>query len=361
MKHFRLKNFLTVLTIALALSACKKDKVQVDEVGKYENGFFIINEGWFGHGTGTVSFFDYATSKITDSIFTKENPGKTLEPATSSLEFGTVYDGKLYLLTKSGGPLVAADAKTMKETGRIAANAGNDWRYFIGLDKNNGLVSTGSGIYPINLSTMSLGTRISTVNGEVGDMVKAGNYIFVISANDGLDILKASDYTLVKNIPGVVVGFAVTPDGSVWAGGDTKLEKINPTSLEVTDVTVPFTINGSWGAWHPGSITASTRENTVFIANNGPYGGGTTIYKYVDGNAASVANAFITVNENNELYGKGLAYNSTTNLLMVNTVESGYGTHFAANTLLSYHAGTGAKTGSIAFTGYYFPATYAFH
>ena len=366
MKTTTTQKLFPVIAIALMVSilvSCKKDKKVAPEkvAGKYDNGFFIINEGSYKNASGSISFFDYAKGTIIDSIFTKENPGKTFDPNTSELEFGTIYNGKFYLLTKSGGPLVVVDATTLKETGRIPATGTNDFREFIGINNTTGLVSTGDGIYPLNLSTVTLGAKIASVSGEIGDMVKAGNYIFVLSANDGLDILNASDYSVAKNIPGMAVGFAVTPDGSVWVAGNTSLDKINPTNLTVTSVTVPFTVNNTWGAWHPGSITASTKDNTVFLANNEQYSGGTTIYKYTDGSGSSISSPFITIATGKELYGKGLAYNATSNQLLVNTVESGYGTHYAVNDLDFYDVSSGALVKDIPFSGYYFPATYVFH
>lgn len=366
MKTTTTQKLFPVIAIALAVSmlvSCKKDndnKKTPVVPGKYDNGFFILNEDWYKNASGSVSFFDYAKGTITDSVFSKENTGKTFDPNTSELESGTIYNGKFYLLTKSGGPLVVADASTLKETGRIAAASTNDFRQFIGINNNTGLVSAGDGIYPINLSTVALGTKINSVSGEIGDMVKAGNYIFVLSANDGLDILNASDYSLAKNIPGMTVGFAVTPDGSVWVAGTTSLDKINPTNLAVTAVTVSFTVNSTWGAWHPGSITASTKDNTVFLANNEQYSGGTTIYRYTDGNSSSVSAPFITIASGKELYGKGLAYSATNNQLIVNTVESGYGTHYAVNDLDFYDVSSGALVKDIPFSGYFFPATYIF-
>lgn len=83
----------------------------------------------------------------------------------------------------------------------MAANASNDFHEFIGIDGSNGLVSSGDGIYPLNLTSVTLGVRIKGITDEVGDMVKAGKYIFILSASDGVDISSAADYAIVKTIP----------------------------------------------------------------------------------------------------------------------------------------------------------------
>ena len=330
--------------------------------GKYENGFFIANEGNYSVGAGTLSFFRYDSQTLEDSVFLKENPGKDLGANTISLEFGMVYNNKVYLLVKGGGPLVQLDGYSLKETGRIASSAGNDFHALLPIDTTKALVSTGAGIYPLNLKSVTLGAAISSVSGEVDDMIAAGSYIFVLSANDGLDILNASDYSIAKTIPGLSVGFAKAMDGTIWAaGGDSVLVKIDPSTLDTTDVKLPFEINGTFGFWHPGSITASTKENAVFIAYNLAYSGATTIYKYVIGNSSSVSVPFINIASGKELYGSGITYNAATDQLVVTTVQSGYGVGYSVNDLDFYSASTGALVTDKSYTGYYFPALTFYH
>ncbi|GAA4313216.1 DUF5074 domain-containing protein [Mucilaginibacter gynuensis] len=328
---------------------------QIHVWGKYENGFFLVNEGWFGHGTGTVNFYRYDTKTLEDSVYTKENPGKTLDPKTSTLENGTIFNGKLYLSSKVGGPVVVTDAYSLKETGRIASAGGNDWRAFVGVDNTNGLITSGNGVYKVNLSPLTLGAKVAGISGEIADVIKAGNYIFLLSQTEGVLVLNAGDYSIAKKIPNVSVAFAKTPDGTVWCAGGKSLIKINPANLETQTIAVPFDVHGSWGAWHPGSITASTKANVVYLAKNGPWSGGTTIYKY-DGSASSLNNAFITLPAGKELYGAGLGYNTRFNHLIVTTVQSGYGVNYSFNNVYFHDATTGSLKKDLAYRGYFFPA-----
>jgi len=249
----------------------------------------------------------------------------------------------------------------LKETGRIAAAASNNWRAFVGLDKTKGLVSTVDGIYPIDLQTVTLSTKLTGITGEVGDMIKAGNYIFVLSATDGVVILNASDYSVAKKIAGLEVAFAKSPDGAVWAAGANVLARIDPVTLAVQNIAVPFTVNGSWGpgTWHAGSIAASTTENAIFLAENAPFEGGTQIYKYTATNTASFTTPFITTPSGTEMYGKGFGFDAKTNQLVVTTVHTGF--DFNDNDLIFYDAGSGTLKKDIVFTGNYFPAEPVFH
>ncbi|HEY8930303.1 MAG TPA: DUF5074 domain-containing protein [Mucilaginibacter sp.] len=378
MKKQTTKLFIGVISIVtLAFTSCKKDEqaplngqlggkslstaYSATVTGKYTNGFFIINEGWYGHGDGSVSFYNYATSTKQDSIFTTENPGKNLDPKTSTVEYGAVFNDKLFIVSKVGGPVVVTDANTLKELGRVPAASGNNWQAFLGLSTTSGLLSSASGLYPFNLTNYTVGTKLTTITGSIGDMTSSGNYIFVLSQSQGVVVLNASNFSVAKTIPGMLVAFAKTPDGSVWAAGGTSLIKINPATLAVTTITVPFTVNGSWAAWHPGSITASTSSNIVYLAQNNTWYGGTNIYKYIDGNAASLNAPFITVPVGKELYGSGVAYNASNGQLVVNTVKSGFGNNYSTNDLDFYNATTGALISDLPFSGFYFPALVVFH
>ena len=41
----------------------------------YTDGVFIVNEDWFGHNSGTVNFYSYATGGMQYRVFQKENAG----------------------------------------------------------------------------------------------------------------------------------------------------------------------------------------------------------------------------------------------------------------------------------------------
>ena len=326
--------------------------------GAYENGFFMINEGWFGHGTGTVGFYRYDTKAIEDSVFVKVNPDKDLKPESSTLEFGTIFNKKLFLVSKVGGPVVVADAYSLKEEKRIPAQGGNDWRAIVGIDENQALLTSGKGIFKLNLNTMELNGQVEGITGQVGDIVKANGYIFALSASKGVIVINATTLAVEKTISGMVLGFAVTDDKKVWAAGGTKLINIDSNTLEVKEIALGFQAYGSWGAWHPGSITAA--RNAVFIAKNGSWSGGKEIYKY-NGDVSSLASPFVTLTDSNILYGAGIGYDKKKNTLVVNTVNEGYGANFAINKLYLFNADSGAKTGTVSFSGYYFPAVSVFH
>lgn len=324
--------------------------------GKYENGFFIANEGWFGHGTGSLSFYRYNTQQVEDSVFTKANPGKDLKPTTSTVEYSSIWNNKLYILSKVGGPIVQTDAYSLKEINRVPATGGNDWRAFLGTDSTHALISSSKGLFPLDLKTMTIGTPVTSITGEVSDLIKGGNYIFALSSRQGVVVLKSSDTTVAKTFAGLNCGFTKTPDGSIWVAGGNKLVRINPTTLDTTQITLPSNATSSAGAWHPGSITASTTENTVFVAGGSSSWSPNQIFKYTVGNGTSVPAPFITLPTGKMLYGAGIGFDPIKKNLVLTVTSSNYVT----NDLSFYDPATGYLVKNNSYTGYYFPATLVF-
>lgn len=312
---------------------------QIKVLGKFENGFFIVNEGWWGHEPGDVNFYRNGEDTLYQNVFQRNNPGKTLGTTT---QYGAIFNNKMYLVSKEGVALVAADAGTMKETGRIDQLPAEP-NSFLGVNTGTGLVGTKGGLYPINLQSMTAGSKISTVNGQIGGMIQSGAYVFVMSETDGVVALNSNDFSLAKKLVAADLGFAMTPDGTIWAGQAKYLFAINPQTLKVDTIASPFTLFGTWGAWKAGMITASTVENAVFIGKAlDEWGGsGQEIYKYTVGNTASLQTPFITIPASRSLYAAGVRYNPGNNTLVVTDTKTGWGDNAKDNALYIYDASSG--------------------
>jgi hypothetical protein len=332
---------------------------QVKVLGKFENGFFIVNEGWYSKGPGDVNFYRNGEDSVYQNVFQRNNPGKTLGNTT---EYGAVFNNKLYLVSKEGAALVVADASTMKETGRIAQLPAKS-NSFLGVNTGTGLIGTENGLYPVNLQNLTVGAKSSAVNGQIGSMIQAGAYVFVMSETDGVVALNSNDLSFAKKLVKADAGFAMTPNGTIWAGQAKYLFAIDPQSLKVDTIDAPFTLYGTWGVWNPGTMTASTVENAVFIgkANDEWGNNGREIYKYSVGNPASLQTPFITTPANRSLYASGVRYNPGNNTLVVTDIKSNYGPTANDNALYIYDATSGGLKKSVAYMGFFFPAMPVFN
>lgn len=318
------------------------------------NDFFIINEGWYGHETGSVYYGNGVDDTLVTDVYRKVNSDSTLGPITGTLQYATIYNGKMYLVVKAHGPLVVTDAVTMQETARINQQPNNDGRCFLGLNSNLGLLGTSNGIYQLSLSPLAVGTKLTGATGAIGDMTRSGNYIFAASQTSGTVVLNAGTYAVAGTLSGTQMGPLVGKDSSVWVIGGNNLIRINPVTLAKDTIKLSFNAASIWGAWHSTSMAASTQENAIFFEENKVYSGNTRLFKYIVGNTASLTQPFIILPTGQYFYGAGVGYNKQSNELVLTTINGAF--TGSINRILIYDAGTGVLKKTYTYNGWYFPA-----
>lgn len=350
----KLHAILLAFSIVFATSCSKDDNTAVISKGKYDNGYFIVNEGNYSVKAGDLSFRSYNADTLSQDNYISVNAGNPLATTTNTLEYGTIYNGKLYLVTNYGGPLVAADEYTLKESARNASLPANG-HAFIGIDNNSGLLSTDAGIYPVTLSSLTLGAKISGIDGSVSDLLKSGNYIFALTANDGIVALKTSDYSIAQKLGTAIAGFAQGKDGYVYAAQTNALLKIDPSTLKVDTIHTTFNIRYNEFVFTSSSIVASTQENAVYVLSDDQ-----KVYRYVSGTNSSLSNAYITLPANHYFYGKGIGYDAAKNTLVLTTNGSEWGNDIN-NTLYTYSATDASLKNTLNYKGNLYPAMVVFH
>jgi hypothetical protein len=348
MKQLNFKQLLIgALVLTTGLYSCKKDNVenlQIDPVaGKYENGFFVIGEGSYGQNSGAISFYRYGDDSLNIRAYEKENPGKMLSNSakTSTLQFASVINGSIYLMSKINGPIVKVNEYSLKEEARYVQEASN-WRSIIQVDGNRGLVSANDGVYQIDLNTLAVQNKLTSVGAlNTSEMWKKDGYVYLLQSN-GAKIVSVSNYSLVKSFSNINRGFAQTPNGKVWTSTGSRLIAID-NNLDTTGVALKVPV-GIFLFEEPTRITASTKENAVF------YHSGKSIYKYVDGNATSLSQPFITITESPFMVYGAIRYDKNKDYIVVNGIQ-GYGAASTVNYLLIYNASTGALVKKVKYGG----------
>ncbi len=356
------------VSIAVLLTACSKNEdfrlggPNPIETAPYGNGFFIITEGSYGQTAGTVQYYAYGADTVTTKAYEKVNPGKITSNAakSSTLQFATMYSGKLFLMSKINGPLIRLDAATLKEEVRFNQETSN-WRSLVGVKGAEGLISASDGVYAINLNTLVPQYKLTSVSAvNTGDMLVSDNYVFLLQ-NNGAKIISTGNYSFVKGFSNITRGFTKTPNGKVWASTGSRLIAIDK-NLDTAGVALPVAV-GSFGLDAPTRLTASTKENAVF------YHSGASIYKYVDGNASSLSQPFITIDIAPFMVYGSIRYDRNKDYIVVNGIQ-GYGGAAGVNYLLIYNASTGAlvknikygNDGSVVdFNHIYFPGLAVFY
>ncbi|SMO35026.1 Por secretion system C-terminal sorting domain-containing protein [Saccharicrinis carchari] len=321
----------------------------------YSNGVFIVNEDWFGHSEGTVSYLA-SDDQFVYRAYRQQNEGKTLGTTT---QFGCIYGNQFYFISKQGNRLVAADAANMQEQTTVAEfNQGNsaDGRAFVGVSPEKGYISTSNGIYLFDIAQSKVGAIVEGTGGEVGIMVRAGAYVFAVKKSE-VYIIDAATDRIEKTITGTTYGAVVQAfDGQVYIAAGTQLIKVNPYTLQEEVITMPegIEIPSSFGfAWSANSFCASATENALYWAKPAGWSGSTEIYKYIIGDDNSLSMPFVTLEEGMELYGAGIRVHPSSNLLYATGMKSGWGHNSQYNTLYVFNGTDGAEVSRHPLDPYY--------
>lgn len=321
----------------------------------YSNGVFIVNEDWFGHDDGTVNYLT-SDNQFVYRAYRQSNHGKTFGTST---QFGTIYGNQFYVISKQGNRFVAADASTMQEQATVTTfnpDVSGDGRAFVGVAPEKGYISTSNGIYLYDISLSKVGDIIEGTDGEVGVMVRAGNYVFAVKKSE-VYVINAATNTIQKTITGASYGSAVQAyDGFVYIAAGTKLIKVNPYTLQEEVIAMPegIEIPSSFGfAWYANSFCASATENALYWGKPAGWSGSRSICKYIIGDESSLSTPFITLEDGVELYGAGIRVHPFTNQLYAMATKSGWGENSLYNTLYVFNGTDGSEVSRHALEPYY--------
>ena len=354
--------------VFIAVNSIGRDEVKFSvNVVKYKGGFFIVNEGSFGRTMGTVDYFADASSR-TPAVYKAANPGKELGNTT---DYGALWNGNYYFVSKQGRKLVKALAADFKDQGEFTPGvqgADADGRSFAGVDANHGVYTTANGAYIVDLNTFtgikylegSKGSGTTGMSAQCGAAVTEGDYIFVINIKDGVLVYSKADYSFIKNLCPAHIGFVKSKDGSLWASDGGSLYRINTSSLSVvkTDLPEGLSVYTDRWAWKPAIFAASSSENALFF---GSADGNEVkkIYKYEIGNASSLSQPFAQGGATDFLYGAGIQVDPSTGDVLASFTGVSWGDN--KNKLVVFDGKTGAEKSRFEYEEYVFPAMIIFN
>ncbi len=315
------------------------------------NGFYIVNEDWFGHDNGTVNFLDYSLQPQY-RVYNATNPGKKLGRTST---YATAYGDYYYFVSKQENRFVITD-KNFKEVKSIE-DINGDGRAFVGVSDTKGYISTGNGITVFDIKNLTTTGTIAKVSGQVGNMVYTAGKVFAIVQNTGLVIIDTNTDELKMSLSGNYTQVTIDRHGVIWAGRDTELIRINPNDyndIKNYDI-APSKIPGTWGAWNSGSLSASMKEDALYwISDAGNWGGGSKVGKF-DTNTGTLNTDFHVLGNDTDgdklsFYGAGLRVDPFNGDIVLLIKKDGWGDKGSYNwtRILS---NTGAKKGEVFMQG----------
>lgn len=242
-----MKNFCFLFLLLAVLAGCEKSN-EDKPAGQWDNAVFIINEGPFQNGTGTIMAFDRDSGAVSDDLFEAANGN----PIGNIVQSMTVYDGRAYIMVNNANKIEIVNVNDFKSVATIDSITLP--RYFLGLDNSSGLVSCWDNtVKIINLDDFSIRQSIETGTGP-DEMVRAGDWIFVVNSGGfGIDsTVSAFKWNDASSMQKITVGhrpsgIRTDKDGNLWVlcsgkgwngfpdPGDTpaKMVCIDPENFEI--------------------------------------------------------------------------------------------------------------------------------
>ena len=277
------------LVFTAVLIGCKKEDPKSEEnnnntiTGTYDQGVFVICEGPFGSGTGTVSFYNRSTQAVSNDIFQTVNS----IPLGNIVQSMNIHNGKGYIVVNNSGKVEVVNASDFKSSASITGL--DKPRYFLGIDNSKGYVTqwgaTGAdgSVKVINLSSNTVSSTINTGKGAE-NMVKVNSSVYVTCKggydndsivtviNTGTDAVSAT-----INVGPNPSGIQVDANGKVWVlcGGEWnstftallktgRLVRINPSTNTIEQT---FTFASATSS--PSNLTINAAKNKLYYTYSG--------------------------------------------------------------------------------------------
>lgn len=339
------KLFLSALLFGALFTSCSDDddfsyEILADspiEEAKLTEGFYLVNEGWFGHDNGSVNIFKKKGDAydIKYTAYAAANDGATLGTTTCH---AAIWGNNIYFISKQGDRLIVADAKTLKKKASIA-DLGGDGAFFQGINDKKAYIGTTNGVVVLNLENNTLDGKIQD-GAQIGNIAYANGKAFAVSP-DAVFVINTNTNTVIQKIDGDFTQLTMDRKGNIIVAEKTNFLVINSETLAQETIAYPEGAAPSnlWAMWNPGSLCTSMKtDNLYWIPANG-WAGGKKVYKTDLNTKTSSVIITLGMTENKkdmEFYGAGLRVDPLTDELVTTVTQSGWGDNYLWNWLYKF-------------------------
>ncbi len=167
--------FIVLFALALFTQGCS-DENGNSSSGQFNEGVYILNEGQFGAGNGSIIYID------TDSTYTDIFQTVNNRPLGDVVQNMTIHNGLAYIVVNNSNKVEVVDANTFEEVATITGLAFP--RDFIGISDTKGYVSqwgdgfTGS-VEIVDLTSFTVTGSIPTGGNGADKMITVNDKIYV--------------------------------------------------------------------------------------------------------------------------------------------------------------------------------------
>lgn len=178
------KKFLWLSAILLMVISCNPDGND-NSPGTYAGGYFVLNEGPFGSGTGTITYYNSTFSSTTQNVYELVNG----EPLGNIVQSAFIVGDLMYIVVNNANKIVVVNRYTMQKISEITSGLSNP-RYCIVVNNK---------VYTTNWGTLSSSTDDKVTVHQAND----GVLITSISVPEGperIALMGDKAYVLVKGV-----------------------------------------------------------------------------------------------------------------------------------------------------------------
>ena len=286
------------------ISACSTPEQKPK--GEYATGIFIVNEGNFSESNGDISFYDEATSTVTQDIFNKAN-GVSTGGIIQSVYF---YKNFAFIIDQLGNRIEVVEAATFKSIATIEEGLSTP-RYMV-VANNKGYVSNwgsfdnnfdlpDSYVAVIDLSSYTVTKSIDIGNGAEGLLEYGGSVYVADSYANTIESIDPNTDTVKESITVAdsPVGFAEDKNGKVWVLSSSFLSGSALSQLDLASSRVLKTFSVGASAK---SLTINNAGDQLYYLST-PYGANAQVRTVSIDASSDATEALITAAN---LYGLGV-------------------------------------------------------
>lgn len=168
-----------LVIVAVGLIACGGDENEMASGDQTSptSGVYIVNEGNFGKGNASLSFYDPSTGTVIPDVFKAAN-GRPLGDTANDV---VVHNGKVWVVVNNSHLIEVLDANTNKSIGQIRfPDGGSPYSLTIDASGTYGYVPLlwGNALARVNLVSLTV-DKIVEVGGNPTDCALANGKIYV--------------------------------------------------------------------------------------------------------------------------------------------------------------------------------------
>ena len=235
---------ITLIAFLGFTSACSDNEPTPELPG--ENGFYIVNEGAWGNGDASISFFDKTTNTVTNDVFFTAT-GENLGDQAQSM---TISDTLAFIVVQNSGKIEVFDIKNNQSIATIGADEGIvSPRYLVVASSEKAYVSDWGAdgisgtIKVIDLNAYEVTKTIETGQGT-NRLLLNGEKLYAANAGGwGYDNTVAIiDTNTDTKVGSVEVGdnpnsIAMDASGAIWVSASGKVSYNEDWSIDVANST----------------------------------------------------------------------------------------------------------------------------